>query len=117
MIELVLKDKDGNEKHIKREKTNLIEMEKFLELRSEVNEDFKNENHDEIKNLKRQVEFIAYIFRDQKVTEEDLMTGMDSDEFDDYFEKLCRQISPSHFKRSDEIRERAKSAGNKGKSK
>lgn len=115
-LELTLIEKDGSERKYSRGEATLIEMEEFLKLRKKQNEAYKAKKLEELETFKRQVEFIAFVFRNQKVTDEMIMEGMASNTFEAYFNELCRKISPSHFEHLDNIKERIESAGDKGKS-
>jgi hypothetical protein len=116
-IELVFKDKDGNEKRVKRNEANLRDMERFLTFRKWVQKGLKDKTYDEIEAMKKQVEFLVEFYKEQGVTEEALLDGINSATFDEQFENICRQISPSHFERSDRLKKGNDSGGNKEKSK
>ncbi|WP_271396886.1 phage tail assembly chaperone G [Salinicoccus roseus] len=115
MIELTLYNGDNDSRKIKRDDANLIEMEKYFELQKEVAEGIKSGKMGRIEQTQKVIAFMAFLFKEQGVSEDDLRKGLKAKEFDEVTEEIFRQISPSDYKRKDRLA--SESGGNKEKSK
>lgn len=122
-IELKLYKTDDDVRTVKRDDANVIEMQKFFELQTEVSEGLENKTMNRIEQTNKTIEYLAFLFKDQDVSEQDLKEGIKAKEFDEVVETVFRQISPSDYERIDRIKavkaaeQKSKLAGTKKQSK